>query len=156
MLRSLVGSEMCIRDRPLVMHQSHSESLAVHAAQRISCYKLPHKLHQVHSAQHIVARCQPGRGKRRAGMPLLGQGEHNIHYAKCCIGRDPVRGLGLAMAPALAWLLPPCWLPRQVTATTETPQIPQLSARISPQGRPRFPDLPQSCLLYTSPSPRDS
>ena len=40
-----------IRDLPLVMHQSHSESLAVHAAQRISCYKLPHKLHQVHSAQ---------------------------------------------------------------------------------------------------------
>ncbi|WP_164083978.1 DUF3693 domain-containing protein [Stenotrophomonas maltophilia] len=33
----------------------------------------------------------------------------------------------------------------QLTATTETPQIPQLSARISPQGRPRFPDLPQRC-----------
>ncbi|HDS1567272.1 TPA: helix-turn-helix domain-containing protein [Stenotrophomonas maltophilia] len=32
-----------------------------------------------------------------------------------------------------------------MTATTETPQIPQLSARISPQGRPRFPDLPQRC-----------
>lgn len=42
-----------IRDLPLVMHQSHSESLAVHAAQRISCYKLPHKLHQVHSAQQM-------------------------------------------------------------------------------------------------------
>lgn len=37
----------------------------------------------------------------------------SIHYAKCCIWPDPVRGLGLAMAPPLAWLLPPCWLPRQ-------------------------------------------
>lgn len=57
--------------------------------------------------------------------------------------------LRMAMAEALAWLLPPCWLPPTrmslLTATTETPQIPQLSARISPQGRPRFPDLPQRC-----------
>ncbi|WP_422125975.1 hypothetical protein LAZ95_10950 [Stenotrophomonas pavanii] len=41
-----------------------------------------------------------------------------------------------------------CWVRvamAGLTATTETPQIPQLSARISPQGRPRFPDLPQRC-----------
>lgn len=55
-----------IRDLPLVMHQSHSESLAVHAAQRISCYKLPHKLHQVHSAQQ-------GQGSEgREGSGFLG------------------------------------------------------------------------------------
>lgn len=43
---------------------------------------------------------------------------------------------------ALAGFVGSAW---QLTATTETPQIPQLSARISPQGRPRFPDLPQRC-----------
>ncbi|WP_111190399.1 DUF3693 domain-containing protein [Stenotrophomonas maltophilia] len=46
-------------------------------------------------------------------MPQAGNALHDIHYAKCCIGRDPVRRLDLAMAAALAWLLPPCWLPRQ-------------------------------------------
>jgi hypothetical protein len=46
-------------------------------------------------------------------MSLAGNALHDIHYAKYCIGRDPVRGLRLAMAPTLAWLLPPCWLPRQ-------------------------------------------
>lgn len=35
-----------IRDAPLVMHQDHSESLGLHVAQRINCYKLPHKLPQ--------------------------------------------------------------------------------------------------------------
>ncbi|MCI1144948.1 DUF3693 domain-containing protein [Stenotrophomonas maltophilia] len=38
-------------------------------------------------------------------MPQAGNALHDIHYAKCCIGRDPVRRLDLAMAAALAWLL---------------------------------------------------
>ncbi|MBN5107601.1 helix-turn-helix domain-containing protein [Stenotrophomonas maltophilia] len=50
--------------------------------------------------------------------------------------------LGNGSGSTLACLLVP---PNRLTATTETPQIPQLSARISPQGRPRFPDLPQRC-----------
>ncbi|NED67760.1 hypothetical protein G3I15_43180 [Streptomyces sp. SID10244] len=37
----------------------------------------------------------------------------SIHYAKLCIGRDPIRGFCLAMAAALARLLPPCQFPRQ-------------------------------------------
>lgn len=41
-----------IRDAPLVMHQDHSESLGLHVAQRINCYKLPRKLPQIRSAQH--------------------------------------------------------------------------------------------------------
>lgn len=40
-----------IRDAPLVMHQDHSESLGLHVAQRINCYKLPRKLPQIRSAQ---------------------------------------------------------------------------------------------------------
>lgn len=40
-------------------------------------------------------------------MTQPGNALHDIHYAKCCIGPDPVRGLRLAMAAALAWLLPP-------------------------------------------------
>lgn len=43
-----------IRDAPLVMHQDHSESLGLHVAQRINCYKLPRKLPQIRSAQHIA------------------------------------------------------------------------------------------------------
>lgn len=42
-----------IRDAPLVMHQDHSESLGLHVAQRINCYKLPRKLPQIRSAQQI-------------------------------------------------------------------------------------------------------
>ncbi|KAA3602676.1 hypothetical protein D1178_05720 [Stenotrophomonas maltophilia] len=65
--------------------------------------------------------------------------EHNIHYAK-----SRIRRIWAFVGSAWQWLglwLGSCLL----TATTETPQIPQLSARISPQGRPRFPDLPQRC-----------
>lgn len=40
-----------IRDAPLAMHQDQSESLGLHVAQRINCYKLPHKLPQIRSAQ---------------------------------------------------------------------------------------------------------
>jgi len=45
-------------------------------------------------------------------MPQASNALHDIHYAKCCIGRDPVRRLDLAMAAALAWLLlgPPRFL----------------------------------------------
>lgn len=42
-----------IRDAPLVMHQDHSESLGLHVAQRINCYKLPRKLPQIRSAQQL-------------------------------------------------------------------------------------------------------
>ncbi len=81
-------------------------------------------------------------------------------YTLCEImdGSSPrFRLLRMAMAGPLARLLPAPLVPGQarprqtpgwktpMTATTETPQIPQLSARISPQGRPRFPDLPQRC-----------
>ncbi|WP_198422400.1 DUF3693 domain-containing protein [Stenotrophomonas pavanii] len=62
-------------------------------------------------------------------MPQAGNALHDIHYAKSRIRR-------IWAFVGSAW---------QLTATTETPQIPQLSARISPQGRPRFPDLPQRC-----------
>lgn len=45
-----------IRDAPLVMHQDHSESLGLHVAQRINCYKLPRKLPQIRSAQQLPGR----------------------------------------------------------------------------------------------------
>lgn len=45
-----------IRDAPLVMHQDHSESLGLHVAQRINCYKLPRKLPQIRSAQQSRGR----------------------------------------------------------------------------------------------------
>lgn len=44
-----------IRDAPLVMHQDHSESLGLHVAQRINCYKLPRKLPQIRSAQQTIS-----------------------------------------------------------------------------------------------------
>ncbi|QGL84549.1 hypothetical protein FEO93_10300 [Stenotrophomonas maltophilia] len=75
-----------------------------------------------------------GPGRRSPGPVWL---EHNIHYAKCRI-----RQIWAFVGSAWQWL--GLWL-GSLTATTETPQIPQLSARISPQGRPRFPDLPQRC-----------
>jgi len=76
-----------IRDAPLVMHQDHSESLGLHVAQRINCYKLPRKLPQIRSAQHL----EWIRGV--TGEAWIGQwrSEHNIHYAKkwyfpwCCV-----------------------------------------------------------------------
>ncbi|WP_221740417.1 hypothetical protein [Stenotrophomonas sp. 278] len=67
----------------------------------------------------------------------LPQSEQSDHYAKWKIGPLP------ALRPSLDGGV--SCQPWHVTATTETPQIPQLSARISPQGRPRFPDLPQRC-----------
>ncbi|MBH1744321.1 helix-turn-helix domain-containing protein [Stenotrophomonas maltophilia] len=36
-------------------------------------------------------------------MPQAGNALHDIHYAKCRIWPDTVRGLRVAMAPALAW-----------------------------------------------------
>lgn len=69
-----------IRDAPLVMHQDHSESLGLHVAQRINCYKLPRKLPQIRSAQHQGAR-------QAACQPAPQQFEHNIHYAKSRIRR---------------------------------------------------------------------
>lgn len=57
-----------IRDAPLVMHQDHSESLGLHVAQRINCYKLPRKLPQIRSAQQRAART--GLIGVRMGRPL--------------------------------------------------------------------------------------
>ena len=56
-----------IRDAPLAMHQDQSESLGLHVAQRINCYKLPHKLPQIRSAQHRAE----GRGKLRASLAQM-------------------------------------------------------------------------------------
>ncbi|MGA6538930.1 hypothetical protein ACPEH7_12425 [Stenotrophomonas sp. NPDC101269] len=68
-----------IRDAPLVMHQDHSESLGLHVAQRINCYKLPRKLPQIRSAQQVSW----------VGVQALVESclapsvsLHNIHYAK--------------------------------------------------------------------------
>lgn len=72
---SLGVHQIC--DAPLAMHQDHSESLGLHVAQRINCYKLPHKLPQIRSAQQS----EPGAGQDPCQPPLQ-EGEHNIHYAK--------------------------------------------------------------------------
>ncbi len=77
-------------------------------------------------------------------MPQAGNALHDIHYAK-----SSIRRIWAFVGSAWQWLglltKHVNLLPSAMTATTETPQIPQLSARISPQGRPRFPDLPQRC-----------
>lgn len=75
-----------IRDAPLVMHQDHSESLGLHVAQRINCYKLPRKLPQIRSAQQCLSGIR-GRGKRRASQPRM---RLNIIY----IMRNGIRRFG--------------------------------------------------------------
>ncbi len=96
-----------IRDAPLVMHQDHSESLGLHVAQRINCYKLPRKLPQIRSAQQQVSRLR----QEAWQSPVV----CNIIYImrNTVSGGRSLRWLCMAMAEALAWLLPPCWLPRQ-------------------------------------------
>lgn len=92
-----------IRDAPLVMHQDHSESLGLHVAQRINCYKLPRKLPQIRSAQHAA---RTGLAGVRMGRALF-----NIIY----IMRNDVSGLIRSVGFAWQWLRPllPWWLPRQ-------------------------------------------
>ncbi|MBH1388181.1 DUF3693 domain-containing protein [Stenotrophomonas maltophilia] len=71
--------------------------------------------------------------KAQAAVP----GFDNGHVVYIMRNHDSVKSGSLLALPDLPT--------HELTATTETPQIPQLSARISPQGRPRFPDLPQRC-----------
>ncbi len=82
-----------IRDAPLVMHQDHSESLGLHVAQRINCYKLPRKLPQIRSAQQRAART--GLIGVRMGRPL-----GNIIY----IMRNAVSALARFVGSAWQWL----------------------------------------------------
>lgn len=93
-----------IRDAPLVMHQDHSESLGLHVAQRINCYKLPRKLPQIRSAQQEQHAARTGLAGVRMGRPL-----GNIIYImrNNVSGGRSLRWLCMAMAEALAWLLPP-------------------------------------------------
>lgn len=69
-----------IRDAPLAMHQDQSESLGLHVAQRINCYKLPHKLPQIRSAQQISRAFRSIKSARRIAKPVL----------KWCVEPTPV------------------------------------------------------------------
>lgn len=84
-----------IRDAPLVMHQDHSESLGLHVAQRINCYKLPRKLPQIRSAQQGQHVARTGLLGVRLGRPLC-----NIIY----IMRNDVSGVIRFVGSAWQWL----------------------------------------------------
>jgi hypothetical protein len=135
---SLGVHQIC--DAPLAMHQDHSESLGLHVAQRINCYKLPHKLPQIRSAQHThnQAPCHSragDRGKMRASHPRIALNIIYIMRNEVCAGR---RGVALLLSVPVD-----CHNGNAPDPTAVRPYFPTRTPAIS-RSPPKMPLIPGS------------